>query len=176
MEVCLPFRWQESSKCPPTPAECSCRLSRPEPSVDKEPQTVWYADAAMAVVGKCEHLMLLFYFNAFNTFFMTTSFTCYPFFLQQPIPFCSQCIDTWLQNYCSSQTSIQSQLSWTPGHKASVRPVSLLHNSSPLKSWSQKAAPTSWPLPPATGKPQCGEVTSEEKKPYVVLFLGCQVQ
>lgn len=33
-------RWQESPKCPTTPAQCSSRLSRSEPSVDKEPQTV----------------------------------------------------------------------------------------------------------------------------------------
>lgn len=50
----------------------------------------------------------------------------------QPIPFCSQCTDTWLPSSCSCQTSIQSQLSWTPGLRASVRPVSLLHNSSCL--------------------------------------------
>lgn len=88
MEVCLPSRWQESPKCPTTPAQCSSGLSRSEPSVDKEPQTVWYEDAAMtfvghvyvAVVGNCEHLMLLFYFIVFSMIFMTTSFICYLFF------------------------------------------------------------------------------------------------
>lgn len=88
MEVCLPSRWQESPQCPTTPAQRSSGLSRSKPSVDKEPQTVWYEDAAMtfvghvyvAVVGNCEHLMLLFYFIVFSMIFMTTSFICYLFF------------------------------------------------------------------------------------------------
>lgn len=73
----------------------------------------------------------------------------------QPIPFCSQCTDTWLPNSCSCQTSIQSQLCSTPGHRASVRPVCLLHNSS--CSCSQEEPSTAGPdLPQATAKPQHG--------------------
>lgn len=182
MEVCLPSRWQESPQCPTTPAQCSSGLSRSEPSVDKEPQTVWYEDAAMtfvghvyvAVAGNCEHLMLLFYFIVFSMIFMTTSFICYLFFSSSQSLFA---VSVSIHDFKTVATPRQAFSHSTLEHLGTKHSSGLslccitayLLNHEARKSQQLPSSTCHWKTTVWGGY-------FRRKKPYVVLFLGCQVQ